>query len=83
MWMIMMAAAVAATPAPAQGRASVDCRVQASGKLADCILRSEAPTGAGVGTFALQLVKTYRISPQDRRVRDGRITIPLKFKMPG
>jgi TonB family protein len=77
------AAALAATsPQAGQGRATVECRVTTERRVADCVLISESPTGAGVGAFALRLVKAYRIPPNDRRVRNGRIVIPMKFKLP-
>lgn len=75
---------IAATPAPAQqGHATVDCRVEKGGRLTGCVLVSETPTGRGVGAFALRLVKNYRVPPDDRRIRKGRILVPMTFKMPG
>jgi TonB family protein len=80
---ILAAVAVAATPAQAgQGLATVECRVTNERRVADCVLISESPSGAGVGAFALRLVKAYRIPPNDRRVRKGRIVIPMRFKLP-
>lgn len=75
---------IAATPAPArQGHATVNCRVEKDGRLTACVLVSETPTGRGVGAFALRLVKTYRVPLDDRRIRKGRIVVPMTFKMPG
>jgi len=74
----------AATPAQTgQGRATVECRVAKTGRLTDCVLLSESPTGAGVGAFALKLAAAYRVPPHDRRIRKGKVVIPFKFKLPG
>lgn len=83
MVMGVLGAMAAEPPAGRQGRASVECRVEKDGRLTACVLLSEQPRGVGVGDFALRLVKTYRVPPQDRRIRNGKIVVPLKFKMPG
>lgn len=67
---------------PGQGRASVDCRVAAGGRLVDCRLVSEAPAGANVGAFALQLARNTRVAPDDRRIRAGRIVLNFRLKLP-
>lgn len=82
MALAVLSAAAAAPVEARQGRATVECKVVAAGRLTDCVLLSESPPGAGVGAFALKLVTAYRIPPHDRRIRNGRVTIPLKFKMP-
>ncbi|WP_309643318.1 TonB family protein [Phenylobacterium sp.] len=88
---LAMAAAILAEPAgnipPAraearQGRATVECRVAKTGRLTQCVLLSESPIGAGVGAFALKLAAAYRVPPHDRRIRNGKVIIPLKFKLP-
>lgn len=83
MVMAVLGAVAAEPPAGRQGRASVECRVEKDGRLTGCVLLSETPTNAGVGAFALRLVKTYRVPPQDRRIRNGKIVVPMRFKMPG
>jgi len=83
MVMAFLGAVAAEPPADRRGRASVECRVEKDGRLTGCVLLSETPRDAGVGDFALRLVKTYRVPPQDRRIRKGKIVVPLKFKMPG
>ena len=83
MAMAVLGALAAEPPADRQGRASVECRVEKDGRLTGCVVLSETPTNAGVGAFALRLVKTYRVPPQDRRIRNGKIVVPLRFKMPG
>jgi hypothetical protein len=67
---------------PGQGRASVDCRVIAGGRLEDCRLVSEDPAGANVGAFALQLARNTRVAPDDRRIRGGRILLVFRMKLP-
>ena len=71
-----------AAPAPGQGRAAVDCRVAPGGRLEDCRLVSETPMGANVGGFALQLARNTRVAPDDRRIRNGRIVLVLRMKLP-
>lgn len=73
-----------AAPAPAQGqgRAAVDCRVALGGRLEDCRLVSEMPLGANVGGFALQLARNTRVAPDDRRIRNSRIVLVLRMKLP-
>ena len=61
----------------------VACNVLPSNRLRNCHLVSEAPLNANVGSFALQLVRNFHVQPGDPRVKDGRITIHLQFKMPG
>jgi TonB family protein len=75
--------ALAAAIQSEQGKAVVDCRVNAAGFMRDCKVVSESPANANVGAFALKLAKGFHVEPHDRRIRDGRIRIPLQFKMPG
>jgi hypothetical protein len=67
---------------PGQGRAMVDCRVAAGGRLEACRLVSEAPAGATVGAFAVQLARNTRVAPDDRRIRSGRIVLVFRLKLP-
>ena len=86
--MILVALALAATmpaTAPAntlQGRAVVECRVAQAGWLRDCKVLSESPANANVGAFAVKLARGFHVQPHDRRIKDGRIRIPMQFKMP-
>ena len=84
--LILIAAALAlagaASAEPQQGRASVRCRVSAQGALSQCKVLSETPSGANVGAFALKLVQASRVPPNDRRIKDGWITVNLRFKLP-
>lgn len=79
---VLLLLAAAETRDPGQGRASVDCRVLADGRLKDCRLVSEDPVGANVGTFALQLARNTRVTPDDRRIRAGRIVLAFRMKLP-
>jgi TonB family protein len=85
MILVALALAMAAPSGPPgeQGRAVVDCRVTKAGWMRDCRVVSENPADANVGAFALKLAKGFHIEPRDRRIKNGRIRIPLQFKMPG
>lgn len=52
------------------------------GRLRDCHAISESPTGANVGAFAVKLVRTFHVQPNDRRISKGKIRIPMQFKLP-
>ena len=54
----------------------------ADGRVKDCRLVSEDPTGANVGSFALQLARNTRGAPDDRRIRSGRIVLTFRMKLP-
>lgn len=83
MLFLALALLAAAQPRdPGQGRASVDCRVAAGGRLEDCRLVSEDPPGANVGGFAMQLARNTRVAPDDRRIRAGRIVLVFRLKLP-
>lgn len=45
-----------------QGRAAVDCAVQADGALADCQMTEESPAGLGLGDAALAAARRARLS---------------------
>jgi TonB family protein len=84
--MILIALALAAAhPATAfgeQGHAVVECTVTPIGALHDCVAVSESPANANVGAFAVRLTKGFLIDPHDPRIRNGKIRIPMQFKMP-
>ncbi len=80
--MILAALALAAALQSEQGKAVVDCRVTPAGWMRDCKVVSESPAGANVGAFALKLAKGFHIEPGDRRIKGGRIRLPLQFKLP-
>ena len=79
-WIAMAAAAASVTPG--QGLATVQCRVAAGQVLRDCVVLAETPKDANVGAFALKLVRGFHPQPDDRRIRNGRIVIQMKFKLP-
>lgn len=56
-------------PKTAFGKAIVDCRISAAGKLSECELVDETPVGAGVGSAALSLVPLYDVKSP---TRDGK-----------
>ncbi|CAN5825031.1 hypothetical protein BH11PSE1_BH11PSE1_19120 [soil metagenome] len=80
--MIWIAAAAATSVMAGQGLATVQCRVAAGQVLRDCVVLSEAPTGANVGAFALKLAKGFHPQKGDRRITNGKIVIQMKFKLP-
>jgi protein TonB len=80
---LALAMAAPSSPVSEQGRAVVDCRVTKAGWMRDCKVVSESPARANVGAFALKLAKGFHVQPGDRRIKNGRIRIPLQFKMPG
>ena len=84
--MILVALALAAVQAPTafgeQGHALVECTVTPIGALHDCKVLSESPAHANVGAFALKLAKGFLIDPHDKRIANGKIRIPIQFKMP-
>lgn len=75
--------ALAAAIQSEQGKAVVDCRVNKAGFMRDCRVVSESPENANVGAFALKLARGFHVEPHDRRIKDGRIRIPMQFKLPG
>ena len=80
---MLAALALAAAIQSEQGKAVVDCRVTKTGWMRDCKVISESPADANVGAFALKLARGFHVQPGDRRIKDGRIRIPLQFKLPG
>jgi hypothetical protein len=82
MSLLALALAASVATAPVQGRAVVECKVLPDGHLTQCRVITESPSNANVGAFALTLVKAYRIPAGDRRIVNGKIRIPLRFKMP-
>lgn len=60
----------------------VECVVTKVGRLRDCHAISESPAGANVGAFAVKLVRTFHVQPNDRRISKGKIRIPMQFKLP-
>lgn len=81
----------AAYPAAAQstgksGRATLVCTVSDQGKLTDCDVTNETPTGWGFGTAALSLAPKFQMKPlawDGSSVAGGRISIPIILNISG
>ena len=84
--MILLVLALAAVQAPTafgeQGHALVECTVTPRGALHNCKALSESPAHANVGAFAVKLTKGFMIDAHDARIKNGKIRIPMQFKMP-
>ncbi|MES2034721.1 MAG: energy transducer TonB [Pseudomonadota bacterium] len=68
-----------------EGGATLLCRVLDTGRLTDCRVVSEAPTGYEFGEAALKIAPELRMKPvaiDGKPVSGGQVRIPLKFKMP-
>lgn len=68
-----------------EGRATIQCRVTADGRLDACVVTGEAPAGYGFGEAALALSVEFRMRPLSR---DGSaaggdvVRIPILFRLP-
>src|SRR5437868_2270339 len=58
------------------GRAVITCDVAPGGGLSACVVKSEAPAGAGFGAAAQAIAAKIRLAPGDL---PAQITIPLRF----
>src|SRR6478752_10379274 len=56
------------------------CRVDAGGRMQNCRIAAEAPTGAGFGGMALKLSRNFQVAPTTTdgvSVEGGNVTIPI------
>lgn len=83
-------AMTAAYPAAAKaqnlaGSAAIDCTVDASGDLSDCVVASETPEGQGFGAAALSLASQFRLgtkAPSGAATAGRTVRIPLRWLNP-
>lgn len=67
------------------GRATIECLVDAQGRLADCSVISESPPGEDFGAAALRMAPLFQMKPKTRDgqpVSGGRVRIPIVFTAP-
>jgi TonB family protein len=72
----------AGTAGPSEGVAHVRCKVAPQGRLSDCAVISETPTGAGFGQAALRLAPKFRATPEAAQRMAGSVTLPIRFAGP-
>jgi len=81
-------AAEAATPLadvtvvadPRFGVVVLNCEALASGRLTDCQILSEAPSGRGFGEAALKGARDARLGRQRDHVEGARVTFTVRFQ---
>lgn len=69
-----------------EGRATIQCQVNAAGRLVDCTVLSEEPVGEDFGSAAIGLSTIFRMRPATRdgqAVEGGTVRIPLRFVLAG
>lgn len=75
----------AARKARIGGRGVMNCLVGAGGRLEDCKLVSETPTGHGFGEAALALSPRFALktwTSEGLPSQGGRVTVPIRFEPP-
>ena len=66
------------------GRATIACEAAANGSLANCVVASESPAGAGFGAAALSLAPKFRMAERaadGSPVQGARVRIPISFRI--
>jgi TonB family protein len=72
-----------AVQARTSGRVTLDCSLDAAGRLRDCSVMAESPAGAGFGASALRLASLYRLARTREVNLDGsRLTFVMRFRYP-
>lgn len=67
-----------------QGRVGLDCAVTADGRLTDCRVTDEDPTGSKFGEATLEAASRYRMAPIDgagQPVGGARVRIALRWQL--
>lgn len=67
-----------------EGSSTIECTVQANGRLTDCSVVSESPAGAGFGRAHVQLASRFQMRPQTRDgapVGGARVRIPIAWRL--
>ena len=67
------------------GRATLNCSVNATGRLSGCAVGSETPADMGFGSAALRLSAFFRMSPRTvngQPVDGSEVSIPITFSLP-
>jgi TonB family protein len=65
-----------------RGYAAIDCHLLPTGKLDDCRVALEQPTGLAFGESALRMAPLFTMT-RKTKTADGRVRIPVKFVMSG
>ena len=66
-------------------RVALDCLVQPGGKLNDCKVQSEQPTGEGFGTAAVNMSQYFQVTSwtaDGLPTVGGRIRVPIRYEPP-
>jgi hypothetical protein len=70
---------------PVSGEATLVCRLTASRRISNCVVKTEEPKACGFGRAALQMAPFFQASRRTidgRRVKPGmKVNIPFRFKM--
>lgn len=67
------------------GRATMVCRILATGRLADCNVVEESPAGVGFGQAAIRLAPFFQMTTttaDGKSVEGGTVRIPLVWRLP-
>lgn len=67
------------------GRATIVCRILASGRLADCNVVEESPAGVGFGQAAIRLAPFFQMTTttaDGKSVEGGTVRLPLVWRLP-